>query len=92
MTSFRHPGPQGLAPLSAVDAHSLRMPGPFDPAPAIEVLELAPIARTAAYALRRAHPVVTLTSGRRNKQAQARPRVSNVARNRRRIAAHFSSH
>ncbi|HEU4374571.1 MAG TPA: hypothetical protein VFS02_13820 [Telluria sp.] len=90
MASFRNLGPQGLAPLSALNADSLRTTAPFDPPssddPAIEALQLAPIARAAAYALKRAHPAVTFTSGRRNKQDQARAMASNVARNRRWIA------
>lgn len=90
MTSFRNPGPQGLAPLSALNADSPRTTVPFNPTsanePAIEVLQLAPIARAAAYALKRAHPAVTFTSGRRSKQDQARAMASNVVRNRRWIA------
>lgn len=86
MTSFRNPGPGGLAPLSALNADSLRSAVPFDPAPAddpeIEALQLAPIARAAAYALKQAHPTVTFTSGRRNKLDQARAMASNVAKNR----------
>jgi hypothetical protein len=51
------------------------------PDPEIEALELAPIARAAAYALKRAHPTVKFTSGRRSKQDQARAMAGNVARN-----------
>ena len=50
--------------------------------PAIEALDLADVARTAAYALKRAHPSVVFTSGRRNKADQARAMASNVAKNR----------
>lgn len=92
MTSFRHPGPQGLAPISALNPDSLRTTVPFDieharetplSDPAIEVLLLAPVARAAAYALKRAYPSVAFTSGRRSKQDQARAMASNVVHNRR---------
>jgi hypothetical protein len=95
MATFRNPGPQGLAPLSALNAGALRTTVPFDFAPAhaaavtdpaIEVLQLAPIARTAAYALKCAHPTVTFTSGRRSKEDQARAMSANVVQNRRWIA------
>lgn len=95
MATFRNPGPQGLAPLSALNAGPLRTTVPFDPAPAhaapvsdpaIEVPQLAPIARAAAYALKHAHPAVTFTSGRRSKEDQARAMAANVVQNRRWIA------
>lgn len=54
--------------------------GPLDPA--IEALELADNARSAAYALKRAHPSIVFTSGRRNKADQARAMAGNVAKNR----------
>jgi hypothetical protein len=53
---------------------------PLDPA--IEALDLAPVARAAAYALKRLHPGVVFTSGRRDKLAQARAMAANVVRNR----------
>lgn len=92
MTSFRNPGPQGLAPISALNPDSLRTTVPFEieharetpvSDPDIEALQLAPFARAAAYALKRLHPSVTFTSGRRSKQDQARAMASNVAQNRR---------
>jgi hypothetical protein len=91
MTSFRNPGPPGLAPLSAFNADSPRTTLPFQPEPArvtpvsdpdIEALQLAPVARAAAYALKLAHPSVIFTSGRRTKQDQARAMASNVVQNR----------
>jgi hypothetical protein len=91
MTSFRNPAPQGLAPLSALNPDALRTTVPFEVEraretavsdPAIEALQLAPVARAAAYALKRAHPSVTITSGRRSKQDQARAMASNVVQNR----------
>jgi hypothetical protein len=53
---------------------------PLDPA--IEALALAPVAEAAAYALKRLHPDVVFTSGRRDKVAQARAMASNVVGNR----------
>lgn len=53
---------------------------PLDPA--IEALDLQPVARAAAYELKRRHPGVIFTSGRRDKVAQARAMASNVVKNR----------
>jgi len=50
--------------------------------PEIEALDLEDIARSAAYALRKAHPAVRLTSGRRSREDQARAMASNVVQNR----------
>src|SRR5215510_9057199 len=49
---------------------------------AIESLALMPVARAAAYELKRLHPSVVFTSGRRDKIAQARAMASNVVLNR----------
>src|SRR5512147_2119898 len=49
---------------------------------AIEALDLAPVAKAAAYELKRLHPAVIFTSGRRDKLAQARAMASNVIKNR----------
>jgi hypothetical protein len=48
----------------------------------IEALDLAATARTAAYALKKAHPTVSFTSGRRGKADQARAMAGNVVKNR----------
>jgi hypothetical protein len=48
----------------------------------IEALDLATTARAAAYALKKAHPAIRFTSGRRSKQDQARAMSGNVIRNR----------
>ncbi len=48
----------------------------------IEKLDLTPVAKAAAYELRRLHPEVVFTSGRRDKAAQARAMASNVAKKR----------
>jgi hypothetical protein len=50
--------------------------------PEIESLHLAPTARAAAYALKKAHPSINFTSGRRGKEDQARAMASNVVKNR----------
>src|SRR4030095_7614018 len=49
---------------------------------AIESLALTPAARAAAYELKRLHPGVVFTSGRRDTAAQAKAMASNVVRNR----------
>ena len=49
---------------------------------AIESLALTPAAKAAAYELKRLHPGVVFTSGRRDKAAQAHAMASNVIRNR----------
>jgi len=50
--------------------------------PAIEALNLEPATRDAAYELKRRHPEVVFTSGRRDKVGQARAMASNVVHNR----------
>lgn len=68
------------------------VPGVVPPAatadldPVIEALNLRGAARTAAYTLKKAHPAVKFTSGRRDKADQARAMASNVVRNRKWIA------
>ncbi len=49
---------------------------------AIEALDLAPVAKAAACKLKRLHPGVVFTSGRRDKVGQARAMASNVVNNR----------
>lgn len=46
--------------------------------PDIEALNLAPVAKAAAYELKRLHPTVIFTSGRRDKAGQARAMAGNV--------------
>lgn len=50
--------------------------------PEIEALDLSATAKAAAYELKKAHPVVSFTSGRRDKQEQAHAMASNVVSNR----------
>lgn len=53
-------------------------PPPPVPDDAIEALSLAPVAKTAAYALKKAQPSVKFTSGRRVLADQVRAMASNV--------------
>ena len=68
------------------DASTLAFPGANAVAvkldPEIEALDLALTAKIAAYALKKAHPSVIFTSGRRNKRDQARAMSENVILNR----------
>jgi hypothetical protein len=57
----------------------------------IEALDLAPVARAAAYALKKAHPSVAFTSGRRSKADQARAMAGNVVKNRQWIEQTYAS-
>lgn len=59
--------------------------------PTIEVLTLSPVARTAAYALRKAQPDVIFTSGRRSLAEQAAAMAGNVVLNRQWIAQTYKS-
>lgn len=60
--------------------------------PAIEALDLRGNARSGAYALKKAHPAVKFTSGRRDKADQARAMASNVVSNRKWIEQTYASH
>ena len=71
-------GTSGLA--LAPDAAANAIAPAIDPE--IEALNLALTAKKAAYALKRAHPSVIFTSGRRNKRDQARAMSENVILNR----------
>lgn len=66
MAGMQTPGPAGMADTTP------------DLDPAIEALNLVGSARSGAYALKRAHPGVVYTSGRRDKGEQARAMASNV--------------
>ena len=56
---------------------------------AIEALNLQETAKKAAYLLKKAHPFVVFTSGRRDTAAQARAMASNVVIRRDRIACTY---
>ena len=77
------PGTVGVEPSAAErrSAASVAV-GASGADPPIEALNLRGAARAAAYALKKAHPSVKFTSGRRNKPDQARAMASNVIRNR----------
>src|SRR5262249_62141138 len=65
---------------------------PFQPInDAIEALDLAPVARAAAYELKRLHPGVVFTSGRRDTTGQARAMASNVVKNRKWIVQTYKA-
>ncbi|HVN91562.1 MAG TPA: hypothetical protein VMT61_17235 [Candidatus Binataceae bacterium] len=57
-------------------------PSGFALDPAIEALNLQDTAKKAAYILKKAHPHVVFTSGRRDKAGQASAMASNVVHNR----------
>jgi hypothetical protein len=65
---------------------------PFQPInDAIEALDLAPVAKAAAYELKRLHPRVVFTSGRGDKAGQARAMASNVVKNRKWIVQTYKA-
>ena len=90
------PGPLGSSCLMALDEGTLaRTPTPSPSPvgaeaeataagadPAIEALDLRGAAKKGAYALKKAHPAVTFTSGRRDRAEQASAMASNVVKNR----------
>jgi peptidoglycan hydrolase-like protein with peptidoglycan-binding domain len=59
--------------------------------PAIEQLNLSEPARSAAYAIKRRHPWVVFTSGRRDAARQAWAMAGNVVKNRRWIAETYAA-
>jgi len=73
------PGPVGTTPDTA--PHAPQAAHPLND-PEIEALNLGDVARKAAYSLKKAHPSVTFTSGRRDKSQQASAMASNVVNNR----------
>ncbi|GAA5181834.1 hypothetical protein GCM10025771_29690 [Niveibacterium umoris] len=81
------PGPVGVAPQPQPAAAAATP----ETDSAIEALNLAPTARLAAYALKKAHPSVTFTSGRRGKEDQARAMASNVVKNRKWIEETYAN-
>jgi hypothetical protein len=73
--------PAAAAPAQAAGAAPA--PAKTDPVdPDIEALNLADTAKKAAYALKKAHPAVTFTSGKRDKAEQASAMAGNVVLNR----------
>jgi hypothetical protein len=87
--AFAVPGPARGDPDRALSTGSAAVSIENDAE--IEVLNLAGTARKAAYALKKAHPSIKFTSGRRNKSDQARAMASNVVRNRKWIEQTYAS-
>jgi hypothetical protein len=86
------PGCVGTGPTeirAASVAAAVEAPPASDPA--IDGLDLAAMARAAAYALKKAHPAVAFTSGRRSKEEQARAMAGNVVQNRKWIEQTYAS-
>jgi hypothetical protein len=75
------PTPVGLAAAAATSGKD----------PEIEALDLAETARTAAYALKKAHPSIKFTSGRRTTQEQAQAMASNIVENRKWIEQTYAN-
>ena len=96
------PGPLGGGCLLVLDEGTLaRIPSPAPSPvgaeaaapsvdPAIEALDLRGAAKKGAYALKKAHPAVTFTSGRRDRAEQASAMASNVVKNRQWIEETYS--
>ena len=74
------PGNVRTLPTPPAAAASTPAADPLDAE--IEALSLSATARTAAYALKKAHPTIHFTSGRRDKADQARAMAGNVVKNR----------
>jgi hypothetical protein len=81
-TATPEPGPVGAIAITAASRAGAQVAPPAANDPEIEVLDLRRRARKAAYALKKAHPAVSFTSGRRSKDEQASAMASNVVKNR----------
>ncbi len=85
---WRSPQPLGgdlilVAPLNKIAAAaSATAAGASETDPEIEALNLAATAKKAAYKLKKKHPSVSFTSGRRDKAEQASAMAENVVLNR----------
>ena len=86
-TASPPPGPVGASP--PIGSKPVTAAAVTDPD--IEALDLRGAARRGAYALKKAHPSVKFTSGRRSKADQARAMASNVVRNRKWIEDTYSA-
>jgi len=78
---IQSPQPGSVGVTAATPPPAVKPPAPTTD-PEIEALDLAPTARAGAYALKKAHPTVRFTSGRRDKAQQASAMASNVVKNR----------
>jgi len=91
-TTSAEPGSVGAKPPVAADSHPVAASAAASATdPQIEALDLKGNARSGAYALKKAHPSVKFTSGRRNKEDQARAMASNVVHNRKWIEETYVS-
>ena len=90
-TPTPQPGSVGAAPAVAPSSAAAPLAAAAETDPAIEALSLRGEARTAASALKKAHPSVKFTSGRRDKDDQARAMASNVVKNRKWIGETYIS-
>lgn len=81
-TTMPEPGPVGATATTAASSPVPQVAAPATSDPDIEALDLTATARQAAYALKKAHPSITFTSGRRSKDEQASAMASNVVKNR----------
>ena len=91
-TASQAPGSVGAKPATAADpARVAASAAAADTDPVIEALDLRGNARSGAYALKKAHPSVKFTSGRRNKEDQARAMAGNVVHNRKWIEETYVS-
>lgn len=89
-TATPPPGPVGMTPATPRGS-DVAPAARSDRDPAIDRLDLAATARTAALALKRAHPAVVFTSGRRTKEDQARAMAGNVVKNRKWIEQTYAA-
>ena len=83
LTTSPAPGTVGAIPAAAPDAASpTATPTATETEndPDIEALNLRGKARTGAYALKKEHPSVSFTSGRRDKDEQARVMAANIVK------------
>lgn len=89
------PGAPSTPPASAAAPAAAPAAPPTAPAAPetdaeIEALDLAEVAKTAACALKKKHPSVSFTSGRRSKEDQASAMAGNVVSNRKWIEETYS--
>jgi len=85
------PAPVGVAAPAPAAAPVAATAAPPGTDPDIEALNLRGTALKAAYALKKAHPSVKFTSGRRDKADQARAMAGNVVENRKWIEQTYVS-
>jgi hypothetical protein len=81
----------GSPPASSPSPSPSRSPRSGGLDPAIEALNLAEPARSAAYVIKSRHPWVVFTSGRRDAARQASAMAGNVVKDRRWIARTYAS-